>query len=83
MSPAVKPVTLSSKVTVTGIGDVLVGSGAAEDIDTDGGVGSSPRDGVVRARRGAAVVADASSAAPAGIDATTVPFVVMPVTATV
>ena len=30
ISPAVKPVTLSLKVTVTGMGEVLVGSGAAE-----------------------------------------------------
>ena len=38
MSPAVNPVTDSLNVTVTGIGDVLVGFGAAELMATVGGV---------------------------------------------
>ena len=82
MSPAVKPVTASSKVTVTGIGEALVGLAAAEVIDTVGGLGGSQVTVLSVLVDDALLLPAASWAPPTGSDAITVPADVMPVTAT-
>jgi hypothetical protein len=79
-SPLVKPVTVSLKTTVTGIGEVLVGFEAMELIVTVGAVLSTPK---VEPVPPSVVLPAESLAEAAAMDMPSVPSPVMPEMVTV